>query len=524
MTNQSILVSIYNAVNTIKWKTPLQKQKAQNLCASIFNLYRVNNQLYSDYLSLSKKYFITILPSNRDLKIKDILVANGILICDEKYSVKKGIGKGYKFNSKFFSRSNYSSINQTFTQSTQLTTSTTSTISPLCPHFDPQYHYTFQGQKLKVKPATNSTNNSFPTSTISYLFPHFDHQFYYTIQGQDSRTNQTFTQSTQLKSSTTSTISYLFPHQEPCFYNSSQTAFLQNYYYQNLDQLNFNNDVDTAIKELSQIQANIIKIDHQITDEFVYLTFNKTKYRYTLNNALKLATDNNLQLIQFKDKCYIDTPENFIEQKQLQLEIIYAQSVFNINNKLFYCSRNETNNRLDHNLTGLKKELFDYLLFDGEKLVELDIANAQFAIAAHLNPTIDDHFIYHAQNGGLYSLIETALNLPKGQGKELMFRVAFDKVKHNEEYDQIRNQFPIYMNWVDSYKHDNSYKAFSNMLQKKEAEIMIDGLLMLLIAKGYRVFTIHDALRVKESEADAIKIIMEEYFNSIDFKCFVRKK
>ena len=482
MTNQSILVSIYNAVKTLKWKTPKQKQKAQNLCASIFNLYRLNNQLYSDYLSLSANYFITLLPSKRDYQIKQVLIDNGILICDEKYSVAKGIGKGYKFNGKFFTEYNYSSNYQTFTFSTN--NSFSSTISYLFPHFVPQYHYTFQGQNLKFISATNSTNNSLPTSTISYLFP----------------------------------------HQEPCFYNSSQTAFLQNYYYQNLDQLNFNNDVDTAIKELSQIQANIIKIDHQITDEFVYLTFNKTKYRYTLNNALKLATDNNLQLIQFKDKCYIDTPENFIEQKQLQLEIIYAQSVFNINNKLFYCSRNETNNRLDHNLTGLKKELFDYLLFDGEKLVELDIANAQFAIAAHLNPTIDDHFIYHAQNGGLYSLIETALNLPKGQGKELMFRVAFDKVKHNEEYDQIRNLFPIYMSWVDAYKQDNNYKAFSNMLQKKETEIMIDGLLMLLIESGYRVFTIHDALRVKESEADATQKLMEDYFNSIGFKCLIRKK
>ena len=45
------------------------------------------------------------------------------------------------------------------------------------------------------------------------------------------------------------------------------------------------------------------------------------------------------------------------------------------------------------------------------------------------------------------------------------------------------------------------------MLQKKEAAIMIDGLLMQLIERGYWVFTIHDALRVKESEADAIKSI-----------------
>ena len=154
----------------------------------------------------------------------------------------------------------------------------------------------------------------------------------------------------------------------------------------------------------------------------------------------------------------------------------------------------------------------------------LDIANAQFAKAAQLNTTIDANFIDHAQRGTLYSLIESELKLSKGAGKQLMFRVAFDKVKYDSEFEQVRTLFPKYMAWADNYKKDNGYKLFSNLLQKKEAHIMIDSLLMDLISKGYDVFTIHDALRVKESQVDEIYTLVQEYFNLIGFKCLVRIK
>ena len=135
--NQSILVSIQQSVNQINKLTPLQKQKAINLCGSIFNLYRVNGQLYSNYISLSRNYFISQLPSKRDYVIKQILVDNEILMCDNKYNVFKGIGKGYKFNTKFLVESNISSTELTFTSSTTIKTAT---ISYLCPHQEP-FHY-----------------------------------------------------------------------------------------------------------------------------------------------------------------------------------------------------------------------------------------------------------------------------------------------------------------------------------------------------------------------------------------------
>ncbi len=447
MNHQSILVSIQHSINQIKWKSTSHKEKATKICKALFNQFVIDNERFSVFKGFAQNYFTSIIPARRDLAIRKVLIGNGILECDNKYKFTKeannGIPKGYRFNQKFFTESNISSTEVSFT---------------------------------------------FSTTNIS-------------------------------------SISLYCPHQNPCFYYSQQIPFsLQSYFKTNLERLTFDDDIDTHIKYLSEIQAQNLTINENITDQFIYLTLNKEKYRYSLKNAIKLAVESGNDLIQFKDKFYIDQPTRFIENKSRLLNITYCLSAFNIKNKLFYCGRNDTNNRLDYNLTGLKKELFGKLRFDGEKLVELDIANAQFAIAAHLNTTIDANFIDNARGGTLYALIESELKLSKGTGKELMFRVAFDKVKYDNEFQQVRSLFPKYMAWADSYKKDNGYKLFSNLLQKTEAEIMIDGLLMDLVSKGYDVFPIHDALRVKESQVDEIYTLVQEYFGLIGFECYVRDR
>jgi hypothetical protein len=289
--------------------------------------------------------------------------------------------------------------------------------------------------------------------------------------------------------------------------------------------LTFDEDIDDYIEQLANITKTDLTINNNITDAFIYLQLDKKRYRYSLKEAIKLSKEVGKDLIQYNDHYYLDSVSDFIIQKETQRKIAYYQSIYNLKNHLYYCSRNTTNNRLDYNLTGLKKELFGKLYFEGEPLVELDIANAQFAIAAHINQAIDPHFLIHTQNGTLYSYIESKLQLRSGDGKKLMFRIAFDKVKNTTEFNQIRQLFPLYSDWADSYKRDNkNYKLFANLLQKKEAQIMIDGLLPYLASKRYRVFTIHDALRVKTSQADEITQLMQAYFNQIGFNCLIRQK
>ncbi len=458
MYNQSMLVSIQQSVNEINWQTPKQKDKANKLCACIYNLYVLNGYNFSQPVSLSSKYFETILPSKRDYIIKAGLVDAGILNCDNKYNVDKGIAKGYKFGNEYFAIPEITSTDKTFT-------------------------------------ILNQSNKS----TGSYLFPHFTEPINY------------------LNQSNKSTGSSLFPH-------LPKQHDLQGYCLKNLSKLNFDSDTDLFINEISTISNKDLILNDYIEDDFVDIRHGKDEYRYGKEKAIAKAAMDGNDLIKYKNGFYFDKPENFIENKSKQLNLIYCQSVFNIKNNLFYCGRNDTNNRLDYNLTAIKKELFGKLKLDGENLIELDIANAQFAIAAYLNPTTDENFILNAKGGTLYAYVENELGLSEGTGKQLMFRIAFDKVIDNQQYNQIRNLFPKFMDWVDTYKNMNGYKMFSNMLQKKEAEIMIDGLLTNLIEKGYDVFTIHDALRIRQSQADEIGNMVKDYFDRIGFICTIRRK
>jgi hypothetical protein len=325
-----------------------------------------------------------------------------------------------------------------------------------------------------------------------------------------------------LTNSNESTISYYCPHHRNNDEYSKCSDCLRCYFERNMDKLVFEDDIDEYISRLSNIDSSSLIMNNAILNSHVDLNLDGKDYRYTCANAIEFAKSTGNDLIEFKDRYYVDTPENFVKNKSIQLRISYCQSVFNIKYKLFYCGRNDTNNRIDNNLTGLKKELFQKLFFDGERLAELDIANAQFAIAAHLNPAIDSHFITYAQNGTLYQHVSEQLKIAKPDAKKLMFRIAFDKVKTTAEFENIRKLFPEFMTWVDSYKRKHGYKMFSNLLQRKEAEIMIDGLLMHLIDHGYDVFTIHDALRVKQSQKDQIRTKVQNYFDSIGFNCYLR--
>lgn len=335
----------------------------------------------------------------------------------------------------------------------------------------------------------------------------------YLLNEEVTTTNKTFTSFTPIKAVTTS---YLVPH-------PLKLPYYQAYCQSNLSRLKFEPDIDNLINTVALVKPEDIILNENITSSHFDVSYGNIETWLSKEKAIQKASNQDKVLIHYKKNYYIDTVDNFITNKSHSQRLSYCCSVFNIDNQMFYINRNETNYRLDHNLTGLKKDLFNKVTFDGERMHELDIANAQFAIAAHLNPDIDPSFKEHAKAGTLYDSIAEELKITPKQGKKLMFRVAFDRVHSNPEQDAIRELYPKYMAWVDAYKKKNGYKAFSNLLQRKESEIMIDGLLTQLIEGGYNLFTIHDALRVKQSEKDEIYDKTKNYFDQIGFNCHVKK-
>jgi hypothetical protein len=282
--------------------------------------------------------------------------------------------------------------------------------------------------------------------------------------------------------------------------------------------------VKVSIDTIVEQQIDKIKIfDLSLTEqEFIKVKLEDITYRYSVGNAVKFAETVNKILIKYKDKYYfVDSIENFKEYKRKELTMLYTKQLFDIENNIIYASRNETNNRLDSNVTNLKSELWDFLTLDNEKFVEIDITNSQFAIAANII-NVDDNFKQLAIDGYLYEYIAFELNITRKQAKSLMMKIAFDKVKI--EQDCIRNLFPIFMNSVDTYKKEKGYNMFANLLQKEESNIMIDNVLLTLLNEGYDVLSVHDSIRCKKTDYEKVLNRINEIFTQINFKCTLKNK
>jgi hypothetical protein len=462
---KSILENIKNAVESIEWTGTIEvqktkKEKALNLCIYIYNTYVYEGGDFNVYRQFSKSYFKSIIKTSSYVyEIKNSLIKKNILEVYKNGTYKmKKTNKAYRFKTSLINGF-YTDLNgPTFNSDIKTDLNGPKTI----------------GQDLKTSDKVNS--NLFNLSNII--------------------TNKSNT-----------------------LHISGPT--METYINKGLENITFTKEVNDYINKFYITREDIL-VNDEIKDEYVKVIFDLDSYNYKKDNALNLAQQQGLYLIKYKKNFYIDNIETFLIRKTNDIRLIMRKSIFEIENKIFRVSRNETNRRLDYNLTNMKSTLFNYMLFEGEELVELDIANAQFSILSFLTDELDDNFIKLTREGQLYKYISDKLNITLPESKEKMFRVAFDRV---EEYqNDIREIFPKTMEFIDGYKNELGYAAFSKLCQNAESLIMIDGLLNLLINKGYKVFTIHDAIRVKKSDLELIKKEIENYFNNINFKCLLRIK
>lgn len=77
---KSILENIKNRVNEIQWDSDTLRNKAINLCISIYGIYSNNGGDFNHYQSLGKEYFRQMVgKSTYSILIKNKLIENGIL-------------------------------------------------------------------------------------------------------------------------------------------------------------------------------------------------------------------------------------------------------------------------------------------------------------------------------------------------------------------------------------------------------------------------------------------------------------
>ncbi|WP_188051090.1 hypothetical protein [Flavobacterium sp. GP15] len=290
-----------------------------------------------------------------------------------------------------------------------------------------------------------------------------------------------------------------------------------------LESIEIDSAVYDFIPKLIESELSEILIGDKIDDVMITFKIKGEQIRNHINYWLANATRNNIALIKFKGKFYLESASTFRERKRVELEISYTYSIENIKNGHFYANRNNTNNRLDHNLTALKRELFQFIILDGEKTVEVDIANAQFALLSNISSlNLDSNFIDYAQNGKLYESIGREIGKSKKEVKAFTMVALFGKTRNHPK--QLRKLFPKTMKSIAEYKNKNGYKSFSVMLQQAESNLMIDGVYNLLTKNNIPTIPVHDSMRVKESDYIRTNRMMVDFFNEKNFKCELKPK
>ena len=142
---------------------------------------------------------------------------------------------------------------------------------------------------------------------------------------------------------------------------------------------------------------NEISVNEEIADGWYYL---KGIKKQTDIEVLKIAAKaSGKDLILYRDRCYIENLETFISRKRYELKNSYVASLLKLKQGEIYCNRNDTNQRLDTNLTNLKSELLKVIRLDGEKLVSIDLSNSQFLFLARIIENTIENVLLENQSG-----------------------------------------------------------------------------------------------------------------------------
>lgn len=105
-------------------------------------------------------------------------------------------------------------------------------------------------------------------------------------------------------------------------------------------------------------------------------------------DLMEKAKNREQDLVLYKNRIYITDAKKFIRKKVYEIRYKYIASLLKMKginrSQNIVCNRNETNNRLDTNITNIFSEAIPLLTLDNEKLVSIDLSNSQFTLLSFL--------------------------------------------------------------------------------------------------------------------------------------------
>lgn len=291
--------------------------------------------------------------------------------------------------------------------------------------------------------------------------------------------------------------------------------------------------VDKVIER--KLKRDNFNVDAEITQEFIpdiSDKVNNRKYNITLQHAFEKAKKLGVNVIQDNDKFYLMDFELFMKWKEDNLKMFHYKSVAKLcsnDRRHFHINRNKRNTRLDHNLTGVAKEVVEELKRVND-LVEIDACNSQYAILAgkvlKATKAIDAKiFAQQASTGNLYVYIAQQLNMKIEEVKVGLMQVIFSSYRsHSTFKDELKKMFPSVLSFCDERKKEfrtagKDEAEFVVELQTEEANLFLDKILFNIWDKNVPAITRHDSVLCKRQDAEEVLKAIFKSVSAIGHKC-----
>ena len=254
----------------------------------------------------------------------------------------------------------------------------------------------------------------------------------------------------------------------------------------------------------------------------------------------------------------------WIKSQLPEKQYYYQFSMEQLKDKRFrYFNRNNTNKRLDTNLTNLKSDLKQFIIGD---YISIDLKNSQPFILSLLIDTIinksknskikylryefllkefgikplkkiaelyKNNKLNYSDNFKLYksSTLKGTFyddfiglysgNMQRKQVKDIMFKVLFSSnvfykehkkiIPYEKEKQVFRKAYPFVYSVIEILK-EKQYNKLAIILQKIESSIFIDNISKRLTEESITPLTIHDSLIVKSKHKNKTTQIIRAFF------------
>lgn len=209
-------------------------------------------------------------------------------------------------------------------------------------------------------------------------------------------------------------------------------------------------------------------------------------------------------------------------------------SIDMIHHKDWFFVVDKTAGRVHNNITNLPKIFRPFLSFNGQKLIEIDLRNSQpllfnILISRYLLrftdytgnilpyvPQDSDLRFYRllTENGKFYEYMmdKTCIFEERELFKVRLFsKVFYGKENQSVEQNLFKELFPTVWEIVSYYKKVN-YKNLAIELQRVEADIMINTVVLKIAEKKILALTIHDSILTTPNNVQKVKkIILSEF-------------